>query len=649
MLKRVLLKACGESVHLTLKLIWALFAYLEDATRLEPDQRVAREIPVMAFIVEIEACLLRKGAAAIDADRVLRELQQLRRLRSRLRVAIVRQRRNDAARAAIASHGDGRGEGVSSASDDFDRDDDEDDDADDDDDDDDDERASSATSSATITTTESATSASSSVPGTAGSDAMLRRQHAVRTQLRFVARLSQIAERMRFVDPRVRNASLKTELEQLAGGEIDLGFNPFCHATQPLESVVSAPVTEGHVFRTKARAPTLIVFEVLRDVDGVPSGEVPSPPCATPPLDEVKRMIGAQCQGGMHELLLPAAQAVPPASPAGGEIAAGTGAEAAAATGAECADKRAECAAVPVPDDTRREVIKMVRRHSEHRLMKLASGVMHELSNEVNSEPTGDSPPAEAACPCAPSSTKPGATATAGTEGGGPNSGAQTSSAEPARDGQTESSASSSAEVDRAEVRAQVEARPDAALSPAVSNALQLHEKGIISAAEFAECVRKDRLFQTAVDEHLQFDVQFCISHAFGESWASKKARIRGESAIGEEAGWDLMSAIVKTNDDVRQEVCALQLIELCGQIFRDEGLDLWVHPYNIISTGATTGLIEVLTDAASLDALKKRNGQYRTLAQQFAHVYGTGTPQASSAQRAFVSSLAAYVSPASP
>ena len=142
-------------------------------------------------------------------------------------------------------------------------------------------------------------------------------------------------------------------------------------------------------------------------------------------------------------------------------------------------------------------------------------------------------------------------------------------------------------------------------MSPAVASAVELHEKGVISAAEFAECIRKDALFQDAVDEHQHFDVEFCISHAFGESWASKRSRIRQVSPVpvtaedmftsqNASARWDLISMIVKSNDDVRQEVCVLQLIRLCGTIFCGASLELWLRPYSIISTSASTGLIEV-------------------------------------------------------
>lgn len=57
------------------------------------------------------------------------------------------------------------------------------------------------------------------------------------------------------------------------------------------------------------------------------------------------------------------------------------------------------------------------------------------------------------------------------------------------------------------------------------------------------------------VEQHAFLDVQFCVSQAFGESWAGKRARIKAASAEGSEEGWDLVSIIVKSNDDMRQEV----------------------------------------------------------------------------------------------
>jgi phosphatidylinositol 4-kinase len=74
---------------------------------------------------------------------------------------------------------------------------------------------------------------------------------------------------------------------------------------------------------------------------------------------------------------------------------------------------------------------------------------------------------------------------------------------------------------------------------------------------------------------------------------------------------WDLRSFIVKSNDDLRQEMCCLQLMQICHEIFTDYDLQsqLYLKPYRIVSTGNSTGLVQVLTDTLSLDALKKTAG----------------------------------------
>ena len=36
---------------------------------------------------------------------------------------------------------------------------------------------------------------------------------------------------------------------------------------------------------------------------------------------------------------------------------------------------------------------------------------------------------------------------------------------------------------------------------------------------------------------------------------------------------WDLRAFIVKSNDDLRQEICCLQLMQLCNEIFTEFGL----------------------------------------------------------------------------
>jgi len=51
---------------------------------------------------------------------------------------------------------------------------------------------------------------------------------------------------------------------------------------------------------------------------------------------------------------------------------------------------------------------------------------------------------------------------------------------------------------------------------------------------------------------------------------------------------------IVKSNDDVRQEVFIMQLIAFYEEIFKQNGVGIWLRPYKIMSTGNSTGLIAV-------------------------------------------------------
>ena len=106
----------------------------------------------------------------------------------------------------------------------------------------------------------------------------------------------------------------------------------------------------------------------------------------------------------------------------------------------------------------------------------------------------------------------------------------------------------------------------------------------------------------------------------------------------------NLISFIVKSNDDLRQEVCCLQLMRLCEEIFFDYNLksQLYLRPYRIVSTGSSTGLVQVLTDTLSLDALKKTPG-FSTLPQYFKKTFGTSSERLLAAKRNFASSLAGY------
>jgi len=187
-------------------------------------------------------------------------------------------------------------------------------------------------------------------------------------------------------------------------------------------------------------------------------------------------------------------------------------------------------------------------------------------------------------------------------------------------------------------------------LPPAVLSALTLWKGGVVTTAELLELVKKD--LQYLQHSELSEDVKrensaFWGRFAFGERWAEKKARIGATSPVGSEEGWDLIGVIVKSNDDLRQEAFVMQLIGLCMEAFDMASLELWVHPYKILATGRTTGIIECVRNAMSLDSLKKRPGYGRSglrgHLQRMAEFSPNPDEALRQAQQNFVRSLAAY------
>lgn len=142
----------------------------------------------------------------------------------------------------------------------------------------------------------------------------------------------------------------------------------------------------------------------------------------------------------------------------------------------------------------------------------------------------------------------------------------------------------------------------------------------------------------------------------FGEAWEAKKERIRKSSPFGWMKNWDLVSVIVKTGADLRQEAFACQLIDVCHKIWLDAGVNVWVKLMRILVTGESSGLIETITNGVSLHSLKRsltlasidsgQNPRQRiaTLKDHFVKAFGQadGEPYKAGVD-AFKRSLAAY------
>ncbi|RMX67162.1 hypothetical protein KXD40_001195 [Peronospora effusa] len=140
----------------------------------------------------------------------------------------------------------------------------------------------------------------------------------------------------------------------------------------------------------------------------------------------------------------------------------------------------------------------------------------------------------------------------------------------------------------------------------------------------------------------------------FGERFADTQRRVREDSTFSHYDGWALVPVIAKSFDDMRQEVFVLQGLKLFQLIFRKHNLDLWMRYYSIVCAGKDCGLLEVITDAQSLDGLKKKgtniNGIGTSLPKIFERACGrdpiTGEydPVRLELARAnFITSMAAY------
>ncbi|KAI0115137.1 kinase-like domain-containing protein [Daldinia grandis] len=142
----------------------------------------------------------------------------------------------------------------------------------------------------------------------------------------------------------------------------------------------------------------------------------------------------------------------------------------------------------------------------------------------------------------------------------------------------------------------------------------------------------------------------------FGEAWHMKKERIRKTSPYGWMKNWDLVSVIVKTGDDLRQEAFACQLIQVCDKIWVDAGVPVWVKLMRILVTGESSGLVETITNGVSLHSLKRSltlssiesgiNPRHRLATLKDHWVKTFGKPESEpykAAVDAFKRSLAAY------
>lgn len=135
-----------------------------------------------------------------------------------------------------------------------------------------------------------------------------------------------------------------------------------------------------------------------------------------------------------------------------------------------------------------------------------------------------------------------------------------------------------------------------------------------------------------------------------GEGWAKKSERMLtdalNERLIESGATTEVSGVMIKSNDDLRQEVFVMQMIHFYKSVFAEASLPIWLKTYRILSTSKYTGMIELLLDSTSVDALKKSDmfPQSGSLREYFEMIYGSADSESfKAAQRNFMLSSVGY------
>ncbi|KFD63853.1 hypothetical protein M514_06487 [Trichuris suis] len=132
------------------------------------------------------------------------------------------------------------------------------------------------------------------------------------------------------------------------------------------------------------------------------------------------------------------------------------------------------------------------------------------------------------------------------------------------------------------------------------------------------------------------------------EPWIEKAKRIRENSPYGNLPGWRLLPVMVKTGDDLRQELLAYQIMCQLQEIWNLERVPLRLRLYKTLVISRDAGMIEPVVNAVSLHQIKRSltaDGKKNcTVLDHFLSEFGEfNSEEFLTAQNNFIRSCAAY------
>ena len=161
---------------------------------------------------------------------------------------------------------------------------------------------------------------------------------------------------------------------------------------------------------------------------------------------------------------------------------------------------------------------------------------------------------------------------------------------------------------------------------------------------EKKKMIDEDMKKEETIPKNTKINMEALIN-VFGETFNQKGKNIKSKSLFGKLNTHKIFRCIIKTHEDLRQEQFATQLINEFSQIYTLEHTGLWLNTYEIISTGNDSGLVEMVNDSLSLDALKQKI-DHISLSDFYLNYFGNGNSNShlyKTAMKNYIASLAGY------